>query len=338
MQLGVNQLPLVWNALWDAGEDRIAVEHPAEALAPLCEVTLGETVTLRPQQVETYAAARTAAATEWGEDVAAELPRASSMCGAYLAAGVIAPANAAAIAETVEATGGADLTAGHRPVMVGFDTNLLAWRPHAALGATAGTDAPYDGYALATGVRDELRWDAKVSDTHRLERAFGTEFTELWNQPAGQRREGRLAEVMYRRLRDRREGTEVQTATGDDAIIEGYDTMRTDQRCDVVLFSADRDFIERAQGHRIPGAWVELPRTLPARVQTDWAGLGRLVYHLAVLFGVLRLPRMTLYGVWRGKPGQAWTDQTLQVECRSPVVRAQLERDLAICEADGSGG
>ena len=29
MQLGVDQLPLVWNALWDAGEDRIAIEHPA---------------------------------------------------------------------------------------------------------------------------------------------------------------------------------------------------------------------------------------------------------------------------------------------------------------------
>jgi len=337
MQLGVDQLPLVWNALWDAGEDRIAVDHPAEALAPLCEVTLDETVTLRPQAIETYAAARTAVATEWGEDVAAELPRASSVCGAYLAAGVIQPANAAAIAKTVEATGGADLTAGHRPVKVGFDTNLLAWRPHVALGATAGTDAPYDGYALATGVRDELKWEAKVSDTHRLERAFGEEFVELWNQPAGQRREGRLAEVMYRRLRDRREGTEVQTATGDDVIIEGYDTMRTHQRCDVVLFSGDRDFIERAQSHRIPGAWVELPRTLPARVQTDWAGLGRLVYHLTVLFGVLRLPRVTLYGVWRGKSGQAWTDRTLQLGCRSPVVRAQLERDLAICGTGGSG-
>jgi hypothetical protein len=222
MQLGVDQLPLVWNALWDAGEDRIAIDHPAEALAPLCTVTLDETVTLQPQAIETYAAARTAVATEWGEDVVAELPTASSVCGAYLAAGIIAPANATAIAETVEATGGADLTAGHRPVMVGF--------------ATAGTDAPYDGYALATGVRDELQWDAKVSDTHRLERALGAEFTALWNQPAGQRREGRLAEVMYRRLRDRREGTEVQSATGDDAITEGYDTMRADQRCDVVLF------------------------------------------------------------------------------------------------------
>jgi hypothetical protein len=62
------------------------------------------------------------------------------------------------------------------------------------------------------------------------------------------------------------------------------------------------------------------------------------VYHLAVLFGVLRLSRVSLYGVWRGKPGQAWTDHTMQVECRLPVVRAKLERDLAICGADDPEG
>ena len=63
--------------------------------------------------------------------------------------------------------------------MVGFDTNILAWRPHAAIGATAGTDAPYDGYALATGVRDELRWEAKVDDAHRLERELGHAHAQL---------------------------------------------------------------------------------------------------------------------------------------------------------------
>jgi len=51
---------------------------------------------------------------------------------------------------------------------------------------------------------------------------------------------------------------------------------------------------------------------------------------LTVLFGVLQLPKVTLYGVWNGKSGDDWQQQRLDVDCRSENVRAKLQRDRAV--------
>lgn len=217
-------------------------------------------------------------------------------------------------------------------MVAGFDTNLLTWRIADVLGLSPGSDALVNGYALATGVRDELDWDKKRSNTRDLEDAFGSEFEQLWNQPSGARREGRLGETYYRQLRDHRYADEVTTDRGDEDIVRGYDAYQDDNRKDVLLFSTDRDFIERARSHRVLAQRVEFPDDLPREVEASWDEIQDTLYMLAVLFGVISLPKVTLYGVWKGKGGQPWQREELNVDCRSPKVEELVERDLGILD------
>ena len=53
--------------------------------------------------------------------------------------------------------------------------------------------------------------------------------------------------------------------------------------------------------HRLFGQRVEFPDTLPTETDADWHEIERLLYFLAVLFGVIEVPEVTVYGIWRGK-------------------------------------
>lgn len=333
MELSRNQLTVLLNALYEADVDTISVGHPSDRVGELLRVELGEPAasTVRiASGLESYAAARTEVEQEYGGDVVRELPQPRSYLNALLAGGVLEPSNADEIRSFLDRYGNPDLTAGHKPVVAGFDTNLLAWRIADVLGLSPGGDATVNGFALATGVRDELDWDEKRSDTHDLESAFGPAFEQLWNQPAGARREGRLGENYYRLLRDHRYADEVPTDRGDEEIVQGYDAYQDDNRKDVLLFSNDRDFVERARSHRVLAQRVEFPHDAPRRVDVSWTAIQDVLYMLAILFGVIELPKVTLYGVWKGKGGQAWQNETLRVDCRSPAIEPLIERDQAI--------
>lgn len=66
---------------------------------------------------------------------------------------------------------------------------------------------------------------------------------------------------------------------------------------------------------------------------TSWEAIQDTLYMLTVLFGVLSLPKVTLYGVWKGKEGMDWHDETLKLNCRSPKIEPLIERGIAIVEA-----
>jgi hypothetical protein len=51
-----------------------------------------------------------------------------------------------------------------------------------------------------------------------------------------------------------------------------------------------------------------------------------------VVFGVLRLPKVTLYGAWNGKTGDDWRRRRLDVDCRSAGFERALRRDEVITE------
>lgn len=333
MKLARSQLTVLLNALYETGTDSISVSHPGETVGELVRIELGdpESTSIKfSHDRESYTEARRDVEREFGSPAVDELPDPQSYVNAFLAGGLIEPANAGEIVDFLDRYGSPDLSAGHKPVVAGFDTNLLAWRIASVLGLDPGQEGIVNGYALATGVRDELDWDHKRTDTRPLEDAFGKPFERIWNQPAGANREGRLGENYYRLLRDSRYADEVVTDRGDEAIVEGYDTYQTDNRKDVLLFSNDRNFVERTRSHRVLGQHVELPNDVPRSTTGSWLELIDVLYVLTVLFGVLELPKVTLYGVWKGKQGQDWSDEMLEVDCRSPKVRNVLERDNAI--------
>lgn len=337
MKLARPHLTVLLNALHDLDERRFSVAHPSDAIGDLVEIELGDpndSVVRVTLDEEEYATACTAVARDRGSTAADDLPERQSYVNAFVAGGVLDLRNHAEVEDFLDRNGNRDLNAGHRPVVVGFDTNLLPWRLADVLGLSPDDDDPVvNGFALATGVRDELDWDYKIDDTGPLEQAFGGEFERVWNQPKGSNREGRLGETYYRRLRDSRYADEVVCDTGDEAIVGGYDEYQQEGRKDVLLFSNDRNFVERARSHRIPAQRVEFPGTLPDEITASWPAIRDTLYVLTVLFGVLVLPKVTLYGIWKGKGGQDWHEERLELDCRSPKIEPLLDRDLGIIEA-----
>ncbi|WP_233357346.1 hypothetical protein [Halococcoides cellulosivorans] len=257
-----------------------------------------------------------------------------------VASGYVEPKNIDEVVAFLDRHGYPDLEAGHDPVVVGLDANILAWRLPEVLGfdsETGETDAkgrrPTNGYALATGVEEELDWHFNQYNTHELTSAFGSEFDRLDDQPAGANREGLLGLYEYRRLRTDRTVDIVESDTGDEAIIDSYRKFNEESQKQAILFSNDHGFVERSLDTGVPAQVVQFPIDLPQTATGSWTQATELLYYLAVLFGVVVLPKVTIYGVWNGKNGRHWQSEQLDIDCRSPTVETQLERDLTILDA-----
>lgn len=344
MKLTRHRLTLLLNALYASGTRTIEVSHPSEAVGTLLEIELADPwsspVTFT-QGVLTYADAREEVRREYGDEPYEELPDKNHYIGAMIAGRLVEVANREEIDTFLTRFGYPDLEAGHRPVFAGIDTNLFPWRIQDALGidpAHGMTDdagrTPVTGYALSTGVKAELDWHYKNYDAYSLTTAFGEEFERVTDQPAGANRQGFLGLYEYRSLTANRRFDIVETGTGDEAIIEGYVDYDERQENDVVLFSNDYGFVDNARDAGLPAQHVEFPVDLPERIEASWWDIENTLYYLAVIFGVLRLPKVTLYGVWDGKTGKDWQDECLEVVPRSPTFAEHLERDLAIVRPD----
>lgn len=244
------------------------------------------------------------------------------------------------IEEFIQRYGYADLEAGHDPVVLGLDANIISWRLPEVLGIdseTGDTDdrdrRPTNGYALATGVKEELDWHYKQYNTHELTKAFGGEFARLDNQPAGANREGFLGLYEYHRLRTNRTADIVECDTGDEAIIRAYEQFNENSRKQAVLLSNDYGFVDRSVDAGVPAQHIDYPIDIPRKATGSWTQATELLYYLAILFGIILLPKVTIYGVWNEKDGRHWQHEQVDLDCRSPKVAPQLERDLAILDA-----
>lgn len=346
MKLARDHVTHLLNALHAEGVTSVSVEHPCAEIGELLAVDLTDPVATTVEFTQgalTYQEAREDVRREHGEDAFADLPDKNTYVRALVGSGLVDVENHDEIRAFFRQRGYPDLDAGHQPVALGLDTNLFAWRMPDVLELdpeTYSDDAgrsPVNGFALATGVYDELNWYYKHHETRALEDAFGREFERLDDQPAGANREGVLGLFEYRHLRDHRYADTVESDEGDTAIIEAYAEYDRDSRKQVVLLSNDREFVTRAREAGVLAHHVSFPIDVPDRVSVSWDELRDTLYTLAVRFGVLDLPKVTLYGVWNGKTGADWRARRLDVDCRSDRVRERLRRDGAITAAYDSG-
>jgi hypothetical protein len=138
--------------------------------------------------------------------------------------------------------------------------------------------------------------------------------------------------VRYRNIRDIQQAHEIDCDTGDEAIVEGYDNYEGQHRGEILLFSNDRTFVERARSHTILAQWIDLPDSLPSKTRATWNEIEHLLHMLAISFGILELPSVTLYGVWRGKDELDWRQERLKIDARSQQLASDLEGDLSVVE------
>lgn len=347
MLIARDHLLTVLNTLYDTGTTTITVKHPCEEIGELLRFELEDagTATVRfTQGANTYRENRDTVEIEYGKTAYDDLPDANSYIRGVVAGGLLSLENRADIDGFVNRYGFPDLEAGHPPVKIGIDANLMGFRipdvldidPRTGQQDAAGRRAT-TGFALSKGVKKELDWHYNHYNTADVTAAFGEEFKQLQNQPAGANREGFLGLYEFRRYASRRtadlvpsETTEIET--GDQAIIEAYRQYDAENRKRVLLFSNDYEFIDNAQDVGIWAHHVSFPVDMPRKTTVSWRTLATALYILTVQFAVLKLPKVTLYGVWEGKTGKHWQDEQLRVDCRSPVVDSQLRRAVSIVE------
>lgn len=347
MFIARDHLLTLLNTLYDTDTTTITVKHPSEEIGELLRFELEDagTATVRfTQGANTFRENRETIETKYGKTAYEDLPDANSYIRGVVAGGLLALENETDLDDFVSRYGYPDLEAGHNPVKIGIDANLMGFRipdvldidPLTGQQDTAGRRAT-TGFALSKGVKQELDWHYNHYDTADVTAAFGEEFRQLQNQPAGANREGFLGLYEFRRYASRRtadlvpgETTEVET--GDSAIIEAYRQYNEGNRKRVLLFSNDYEFIDNAQDAGIWAHHVSFPVDMPRKTTVSWRTLATALYILTIQFAVLNLPKVTLYGVWDGKTGKHWQDEQLRVECRSPVVEPKLQRAISIVE------
>lgn len=340
MKLSRNHLTVLLNALYDAGATPLTVSHPAEEIGDLLRIDLDDpyesTVSVLADGIE-YDDRRDDIHRAYDEAAYDELPDKTEYIRLLVAAGVGEVDNREEIETFLTRYGYPDLEAGHPPVMAGIDANILPWRLQEVLGFDPALNhagrSPITGYALASGVKTELDWHYKQHHSEQVSSAFGSEFEALAGQPAGANREGMLGLYEYRRLMATRQTDIVDCDTGDEAIVEGYRAYHHDEnRKDVVLFSNDYGFVDQATDADLPAVHVTYPVDVERRSTVSWDQAATLLYLFSIVFGVITLPKVTMYGVWDGKSGRHWQNESLRVDCRSPKVRERLERDKNVVE------
>ena len=126
----------------------------------------------------------------------------------------------------------------------------------------------------------------------------------------------------------------VDTDTGDDNIITGYSNYADQSRNTLLLFSNDYGFVENAREDGLHAHHVDIPVDLPRKTTASWWAIENTLYYLAVIFGVVVLPKVTIYGVWNGKTGTHWQNEQLDIVLRSPKIESIIERDLTILEGE----
>lgn len=338
MRVKRDHLTVLLNRLYDRGDAEFAVEHPSREIGELLRVELDDhdTSTVRFSiSLDEYATARQEIRRQYPDRVFQDLPDKADFRNAVLASGILEPSNRDDIRTFLDRYGDPDLMAGHPPVSAGFDTNLVPWRIDRVLGLHDPEQGIgyVNGFVLATGVRDELDWDYKCHDTDPFVDAFGDTYDAYWNQPLGSARIGRLGLLTYRRIRDIEQAVEVHSDEGDEAIIDAYDEYDREYRSDILLFSNDRNFVERAQAHRLLGQRVDLPTEFPDEATATWRELEILLYMLAIVFGIVEVPSVTVYGVWRGKDELDWQHERVKLDVRSPKLEPKVAGDLSIVES-----
>jgi len=328
------QLPLLLNALYSTGNDIIKVDHKSDLLSTLYEIELdrGTPATIRfTTSLDQYQKERSDVEREYGEQARSELPGHRSFIGAFTSR-VLEFDNQSEISEKIDPFRNRRLQHSNTASLAVFDTNLIQYWPARQLRVAPELEEGLNGYAVVTGVRDELmdyEGDEKINNTRALEEAFGDEFGDLFNQPKGTPRQLRLGRQYWSRLQRELYTEKIKSDKGDNEITAACE----DRGFDLILFSNDSGFISAGKERGLPSILVDFPESFPRKKEVTWEDAATTLYLHAVQFGILQLPKVDLYGVWPRKEPDEWEAETLTVRCRSPTVEKQLSRYLTLDEA-----
>lgn len=325
-----NDLTVVLNAI-AAEETEIKVSHLCDEIDDLYTFEVGppNDSTIRfEKSADEYGSARSRI---MGDQAQAEVPERDAYVRSFTTS-VLEYENQSDLDAFIGRYTGLDPSQGHRPVYGVLDSNVIRWQ----LGDPLGIDpnnGGLQGSLLVTGVRDELHrygGNEKIQNTNELIDELHPKFDRLFNQFKGQPREQRLGLEHYQYLDKQIYSDEITSDREDENILEACEAFKRNSGYDLLFFSNDRNAVSMAREKNILGHRVEFPSRLGRKAPASWSDFSTLLYVHAMLFGIIRLPKVDLYGVWAGSEGD--TTGRVLVECRSQSTQHRLGRDLSVLE------
>ncbi|WP_340098288.1 hypothetical protein [Salinibaculum salinum] len=325
-----SDLNIVLNAIAKT-EDEITVSHLSDKIGDLYTFEIGHphNSTIRFEKTaDEYGEARS---TIMGKQAQSEVPEQSSYVRSFTTS-VLDFANKSDLDNFISRYAGRDPSEGHRPVYGILDSNIIRWQLADSLGIEP-NNTGLQGSLLVTGVRDELHrygGPEKIKNPSELVDELHPNYERLFNQFKGQPREQRLGLEYYQHLDNQIYSEEITSEQGDASILEKCEEFKNNSGYDLLFFTNDRNAKEMAHEKNILGHLVEFSDSLPEETSASWGDFGLLLYVHAMLFGIIRLPKVDLYGVWQS--GDDDTTGYLLVDCRSRNIKQRIRRDIAVLD------
>jgi len=283
-----------------------------------------------------------AKATGFNPSLKQEIPTFDYYCFVLLASSVIQPTGWNTSKETLISNLGRNPLKGQKQVFVSFDTNALINRCYHLVSKTIKKeDASLKcGYVLSSGVIDELsNFDRKYSKEDLA--ALGKTITDrdalegFTNQLKLESRKFRIGFVETKVMSTKEYFEKADGESGDNHIISSLDTFQRNKNVDILVFSEDSDFIDRAAAKRLGTIPINRPAKLPESAEIDWADLGQLLYVSAAIYGNLRIQgpvKARLSGIWAGKKGEDWNTESVLVSTENSEAVKFIDLSLAILD------
>jgi hypothetical protein len=122
--------------------------------------------------------------------------------------------------------------------------------------------------------------------------------------------------------------------TGDNSIISTLEEFSQNKKVDVMVFSEDSDFIEKATARQqLMGERLDAPVNLSQSVAGEWEDICELLYAASIVYGNLQIKgavKTKISGIWSGKKGESWNEEAVMVRTENKDVVDFLERNVGI--------
>lgn len=258
------------------------------------------------------------------------LPDASNYKTALLSAGILKPRNLDETFNEIVKEFKKSMYDRPRPLYISFDTNAFINRTSYHFQTFAERNKSVLGaFIVAEGVKLEL-FSEKTGKYSEFElRELITrdkKFKEFINQSKVIDRILKIGRAEFNRFRRSVRFEEIPSERGDNEIVRALREFSKMRDCDVWLITFDKTMYEISAGHGIKPLLLEVPSIKKEKIRTEWENVRDLIYTAAVIFGVITISGIDIFGIWRGKNPIDWDNECVKVS----VKDEKLERDLKI--------
>ena len=270
-----------------------------------------------------------------------EIPSYTDYLNTFLASGVHKPKNWTQTAKIFLRELNRDPLSGERPVFISFNTNAVIKRYYTLISnflknwnAQRRAKQLRAGFVASYGVLEELEgFNIKysASDVSLMNRTLTVNreiLDEFFNQLKLEERIFRMGFVEYRKMSKQEYFEEIEGGIGDINIIKTLVKFSKQKNADILVFSEDSDFVEKATARKLKGVRLDRPSKPSQRTEADWEHIAQLLYTTAITYGAIGITakiKAKIYGVWRGKKGEHWNTETLKITTENPELQNFLE-------------